>query len=240
MRNGGTAEGRLAGGRRAVATAAPRWTLESVAGAALFTALTFLLMPYLERVSAPPRVVRLAGEVHAAKPPPVVRPLPERIPEPRPAMRRETPMPRLPEARFEPLPVDARLALDLSLPAGGGDFAVGFAVAAPPVPAAVEKTVFEVSEVDSAPQPLVRGDPVYPAGAWGAREEGVVELGFVVGEDGRTREIRVISSKPDDRFGDSAVQAVKRWRFKPGTVDGTPVAVQVRQRIVFRVEDRRW
>jgi protein TonB len=175
------------------------------------------------------------------KPPPIVRPLPERIPEPRPATRLETPVPRLPEARSEPLPVDARLALDLRVPAAGaGDFAVGFAVAAPAMPVAVEKTVFEVTEVDAIPQPLVQGDPVYPGGGFGRAEEGVAELGFVVDADGRTRDIRVMASRPDARFGDSAVQAVKRWRFKPGTLNGKPVAVQVRQKIVFRVEDRRW
>ncbi len=52
------------------------------------------------------------------------------------------------------------------------------------------------------------------------RVSGWVEVNFRVTTDGRTDEITVIASQPDDRFEKTAIKAVSKWRFKPIYVDG--------------------
>ena len=49
--------------------------------------------------------------------------------------------------------------------------------------------------------------------------------------------IGVLTSGGDAPGMNAAVRAVKRWRFRPGTRNGAPVPVRVRQKITFRLED---
>jgi len=51
----------------------------------------------------------------------------------------------------------------------------------------------------------------------------VVQLEFVVREDGRPAEFS-IRSTPDDLLAKAVVEAVKQWRFQPAEFDGKPVA----------------
>jgi TonB family protein len=62
-----------------------------------------------------------------------------------------------------------------------------------------------------------------------ARERGVegnVRMEAVVGEDGTVTDVRVSLPLDDDLDG-QAVEAVKRWTFRPGTKAGQPVPVEV-------------
>lgn len=51
----------------------------------------------------------------------------------------------------------------------------------------------------------------------------VVQLEFVVNEDGRPVEFS-IKSTPDDVLAKAVVEAVKQWRFQPAEIDGAPIA----------------
>lgn len=62
--------------------------------------------------------------------------------------------------------------------------------------------------------------PRYPAASRKAREDGRVLLRVVVGVDGRAKEISVIQSSGYARLDDSAVDAVRRWRFFPARKEG--------------------
>lgn len=58
----------------------------------------------------------------------------------------------------------------------------------------------------------------------GAEYEGaVVQLEFVVGEDGKPAEF-AIKGAPDDVLATKVVEAVKQWRFLPAEIDGKPIA----------------
>jgi periplasmic protein TonB len=58
----------------------------------------------------------------------------------------------------------------------------------------------------------------------GAEHNGaVVQLEFLVREDGRPAEFS-IKSTPDDVLARLVVEAVKQWRFQPAEIDGKPVA----------------
>ena len=70
--------------------------------------------------------------------------------------------------------------------------------------------------------------PDYTREARDAKIEGVVEMSAVVLEDGSVGDVTVTKSL-DQKYGldEEAVKTLKKWRFKPGTVDGKPVAVTV-------------
>ena len=76
--------------------------------------------------------------------------------------------------------------------------------------------------------------PIYTAGAMGARVQGVVEVEAIVMPDGTVGQVQIVRSL-DDRFGldEKAVEAVKRWRFRPGMRQGKPVAVLVNIELTF-------
>jgi protein TonB len=73
------------------------------------------------------------------------------------------------------------------------------------------------------PTKLVHVAPIYPPIALAARKEGLVILEALIGEDGIVREVRVL--RPEPLFEESAVTAVKRWRFSPTLLNGEPVPI---------------
>ncbi len=58
---------------------------------------------------------------------------------------------------------------------------------------------------------------------------------FTVGEDGAPMEVRAVQSTGNDELDRRALDAAKKWRFKPATRDGQPVVGKVRLFIEFQV-----
>lgn len=79
----------------------------------------------------------------------------------------------------------------------------------------------------AVPPTLLRTLPETSPDAGGKHQiEGSVRLQIVVGEDGSTRDCRVI--KPSSPELDSAaVSAATQWKFKPASYQGKPVAVEI-------------
>lgn len=67
--------------------------------------------------------------------------------------------------------------------------------------------------------------------------EGEVDLEVVVGVDGRAHDVRVTKSLRPGQ-DEKAVEAVKRWTFKPGTLDGKPVGMKMQVQIDFHITAR--
>jgi protein TonB len=137
--------------------------------------------------------------------------------------------------------MQAHLSMPLrSLIEGVGDVALGFDIAGPETPgiAGDGPLVFELGELDAAPRPLVRTEPLYPPDARMKGIEGSVELEFVVTADGTVAEPRVVRAQPQGVFEDAAMAAARRWRFVPGQKRGAPVATRVRQSIRFKMRER--
>jgi len=74
------------------------------------------------------------------------------------------------------------------------------------------------------PRLLRRVTPVYPQGARRQHIEGIVKLRATIGEDGSVRDIQALSG--DSLLVESAVAAVKEWRYQPALLAGQPVAVR--------------
>ncbi len=66
-------------------------------------------------------------------------------------------------------------------------------------------------------QTLKRVHPKYPRRAKLQRKEGYVELAFYINSTGEVSNVSVIDSKPKGVFENSAIKAIKRWRFKPSS-----------------------
>ena len=69
------------------------------------------------------------------------------------------------------------------------------------------------------PVALHRVEPARPAGVY---ETGPVLVKTVVGLDGVPRDIVVVKA-PHPRLGEVSAEAVKDWRFRPGTLNGKDV-----------------
>lgn len=83
-------------------------------------------------------------------------------------------------------------------------------------------------------------EPVYPKDALKHGVSGEVRLRLTVDTDGRVKLAEVISSSPPGIFEESALSAVRRWRFRPIEVDGKAVEASATTTVVFRpAEDER-
>lgn len=85
-----------------------------------------------------------------------------------------------------------------------------------------------------APRAIYDPEPEYSEEARKVKHEGIVMLSLVVDEQGRARDIRVARSLGMG-LDEKAIEAVKKWKFAPGTKDGIPVPVQVNVEVNFRL-----
>ena len=74
-----------------------------------------------------------------------------------------------------------------------------------------------------APTKLVHVNPIYPPIPLAARKEGLVILEALIAEDGTVRDVKVLRRAP--LFEESAIAAVRQWRFSPTLLNGEPVPV---------------
>ncbi len=88
--------------------------------------------------------------------------------------------------------------------------------------------------LSALPQILWKIEPEYSEEARKARFQGSVMLAMEVDSEGKPRNIRVVRSLGmglDER----AMDAVSRWRFKPGLLNGRPVDAPVSVEVSFRL-----
>ena len=87
----------------------------------------------------------------------------------------------------------------------------------------------------AAPVATMKVDPAYPADVLRDKVEGTVTLYAVIRADGTVDDIKVIDSL-DSRLDETAVRALSRWHFRPGTKNGEPVALEAVVEIPFRMK----
>jgi protein TonB len=86
----------------------------------------------------------------------------------------------------------------------------------------------------SAPVPIFRPEPEYSEEARKAKWQGAVLLQLVVDENGVPQEIKVVRSLGLG-LDQKAIEAVQKWRFKPGLKDGKAVPVSANIEVNFRL-----
>ena len=76
---------------------------------------------------------------------------------------------------------------------------------------------------DSEVSPLFRVQPIYPRKALLQNTEGFVVLQFDITETGQVDNIFVIQANPPQIFNLSAIQALRKWKYKAKIEKGKPV-----------------
>jgi TonB family protein len=72
-----------------------------------------------------------------------------------------------------------------------------------------------------------------------ARQRGIdgwVDLQFLVGTDGAVSDVAVVGAQPAGMFESAALDALRRWRYKPVVRDGHTVSQRARVRVRFAVQ----
>jgi len=88
-----------------------------------------------------------------------------------------------------------------------------------------------ISEPAQMAQLIRRIDPIYPPLARQIQREGRVELHAIISATGTIESLEVISGDP--LFIQSALSAVREWRYRPTTLNGRPIEVDTRITVIY-------
>jgi periplasmic protein TonB len=197
--------------------------------AAGLTALIFCILPFSHLVNNPSKTVELRKTSAADLPPPP--PEETQMAPPEPESAKETaPEPQLAETAQQ-IPLSA----DLEVAAGSGGALAGFGeIRALTAVETVQQDVFDVADLQKRPEAVSQVAPTYPPELRKAKVEGLVTLAFVLSEDGKVEDPRVEnSSRPE--FEKPALEAIRKWHFRPGMKDGQAVRTYIRLPMRFRM-----
>lgn len=100
------------------------------------------------------------------------------------------------------------------------------------------KDLFDINNLDQKPVARVQNPPQYPYEMSRAGISGEVAVEFIINSNGDVVETRVIRSSHRE-FEVPAMQAVQKWKFKPGRKGGKAVATKASQLIEFNLEDNK-
>jgi periplasmic protein TonB len=108
---------------------------------------------------------------------------------------------------------------------------IGGAVStAPPPPKAVQ-TRQRVGGAVQAAKLVNKVQPIYPPLARQTRISGTVKLHAIIGKNGAVEQLQVVSGHP--LLVQSALDAVKQWRYQPTLLNGDPVEVDTEIDVIF-------
>ena len=102
---------------------------------------------------------------------------------------------------------------------------------APPPPKPAAPTRVKQGGNVTAASILTQTRPLYPPLARQARIQGNVVLHAIIDKDGRVAQLEVVSGHP--LLVQSALDAVKQWRYKPTQLNGDPVEVDTTITVTF-------
>ncbi len=85
-----------------------------------------------------------------------------------------------------------------------------------------EKCPRPPSEATTPPAVISTAEPSYPRGAVAFGNQGLLIVAAKIGADGSVTEPRVVKPLPTP-LAYAALEALRRWRFKPAMVDGAAV-----------------
>ncbi len=96
--------------------------------------------------------------------------------------------------------------------------------------------VFDLSKLDQQPVARVQGRPQYPFEMRRAGIAGDVLVDFIVDSNGDVQNAYAAKSSQRE-FESAAIQAVSKWKFKPGRKGGRAVNTHMQVPIVFTLND---
>jgi TonB family protein len=99
--------------------------------------------------------------------------------------------------------------------------------------AAAQSEVYKPGNGVKSPVIVREVKPNYTKDAMDRKVQGRVEMECVVLTDGTVDANVKVTKSLDTDLDEQAIIALRQWRFRPGTKDGTPVAVQVNVEMTF-------
>lgn len=191
--------------------------------------LLFCILPFSHLVNKPSATLELRKTGSIETPPP------NEDETPPPTEEIEKPPDAPPPPQLADAPQQIPITADLEIAAGSGGALAGFGeIRALTAVETTQQDAFDVSELEKRPEAVAQVPPQYPAELRKAKIEGVVTVAFVLNEEGRVEEPRIETSSRVE-FEKPALDAIKKWRFRPGMKEGKPVRSFVRIPIRFRV-----
>lgn len=177
-----------------------------------------LVLPTIQGVIIPAPPAEQVQLPSARETPPVEKPPEPEPPKPKPKPKPKPPKPR-PQPRPEPPPVEAPPSEQaISVPESAPEEE---AVGPPPQPvsAPVERNDDSLGAPVIPPRqdanPLNNPAPAYPTVSRRLREQGTVVLEVLILPDGTVGEVRVKESSGYQRLDETAMKAVKHWKYIP-------------------------
>lgn len=92
--------------------------------------------------------------------------------------------------------------------------------------------VASLADLDQRPRPIFQAAPNYPSELRKRNLQGSVQVVFLVDRDGKVVSPKVEKST-NPSFDRPALEAVRQWKFEPGTRNGEKVAFKMRVPITF-------
>jgi len=226
-------DGSRRAGMRPVPGIAARNATLSAAVIAAHAAVLALVVTIGQRPPAdvviPAMVVAESVEAAAPAPPPPAPEPPRPVPRPvqREPVPQPTPVPQPAVARETPA-AEAIAPATPSVPATRASTASTAPVPAP-APPRIEPPSASAAYLDNPP-------PVYPRLSRRLGEQGTVLLRVLIGVDGAAAQAELAKSSGFDRLDHAAMQAVRRWKYRPGTRNGVPEAMWFNVPVKFELE----
>lgn len=192
------------------------------------TVVLFCAMPFIHRIAKPDRGLELrkVSEMNMEEK--------TEEKEPEPTVEEEKPPENTPPPQLTDISQQIPLSANLEVAVGSGGALEGFGnIGALAAPQSVQEDTFNVADLEKRPEAVSQIMPAYPKELAKAKVEGVVTILCVLSEEGRVEDPRVEnSSRPE--FEKPALEAVRKWRFRPGEKDGQAVRTYIRIPIQFR------
>jgi protein TonB len=210
------------------------WLLQRLAVLVMAVAAVlaiFLVLPVMQTIGSPaPRDLYVRGVDIANLPPPPP-------PPPEEEQKEEEAPEEPPELVEQAQPLDLS-ELELALNPGYGeglfgDFTVTLFNQLQSGEGGEEiDRIFSLSDLDQEPRVIFQRTPNYPPELRRSKRQGKVIVVFLVDTRGRVINPRVEKST-DPAFERAALDAIKQWRFEPGTRNGEKVQFKMRQPFSF-------
>lgn len=133
-------------------------------------------------------------------------------------------------------PVDGTtfdLSVELTAKSPAGALNQQSVTPASPPPGALEvRPVYEIAQLDRTPVLRFQARPQYPAALRKAGVAGEVIVDFIVNEQGDV--VNAVAARASRvEFETAALEAVSRWRFRPGARNGVDVSTHLQMPIIF-------
>ena len=103
----------------------------------------------------------------------------------------------------------------------------------PPAEVPTKPRVLQITRLDPA-MLIHRVEPVYPALGRQLHRDGHVELRAIIGTEGTIQSLQIVVSDP--LFDQSAVEAVRQWRYRPTVLNGQPVEIDTYITVIYTMQ----